>query len=163
MPYPTTVDTGQVVPWALYAGDLSSATAGTITANVAIFIAATLYGSATLVGFKVRFGTGGAGNYDVGLYDASGARMTHIGSTVTASGFQNPSVTPLPLSPGRYWLGFWIDNATDTVNRLAGATGGVDIVQFIGSVSGGLPASTSGATAATNKIAVVGLLQGGWS
>lgn len=165
MPYPSTVDTGQVQPHAIYEGDLGSTGAGTLTANTAYLVGVTLTASVMLTAMRMRFGSGGAGHYDIGIYDSGGNLLWHSGSVVSATGVQTQTLaTPLGLAPGKYWLALWVDNATDTVNR---ATGVVNlIVTQSGTNASSLPATTAGLTGLTNgtiKPFLIGLIQGGWS
>jgi hypothetical protein len=73
MPYPPSVDTGIASSWALYDGDLAAYTSSAALAtNTAYLVGVYLPGPATLTGIRVRFGSGGAGNFDVGIYDVNG-------------------------------------------------------------------------------------------
>lgn len=149
-------------PWILSVGEPSGFSAATLTANKAYFVPVILYAQATLTGFRVSFGTGGAGNYDVGIYDASGNLLTNKGAIATATGIQSPALaSSLSLSPGRYYLGFWINNATDTILQRSNTTNTV-LAQNVTATSN-LPSSTSGAVNIGISLYLVGLFQGGWS
>lgn len=154
-------------PWALLPDDReawSSATSAILTANATYIQAARLDIGATLTGFRTRFTAGTAGNYDVGLYDASGNRLTHTGIIATATGIQTANLgTALPLSPGRYYLAFWIDNATDTV-RQSSTANGLSLTSFAVTGVGGLPATVTPPLGSLGIApGVIGLLSGGWS
>jgi hypothetical protein len=178
MGYPTTVDTGQIVPMALYDGEVASqATAAVLAANTAYLIAVTLSVNAVLTNIRVRCNAGGNGHYDVGIYDATGTNgqagnlLAHAAATasslVTSSALLTPALIGgnLPLAPGRYWLALWVDNATDTWNKIASPNANTFPVQS-GTNNGPLPAlasSLSSLANATIKPTIIGLLSGGWS
>jgi len=173
----TIITTTSVQPLALYDGDLAvSNSAGVGVANTAYLVGTVLRAPATLTNVRVRFGAGGAGHYDVGIYDATGTNgaagnlLAHAASSntalATATGAQTPALIGgnLSLQAGRYWLALWIDNATDTINRVTGATS-LTIVQS-GTNAGPLPAAASSLTGLANttfKPIIVGLLLNGWS
>lgn len=153
-------------PWALYDGDPAQASNnGVLVANTCYLAGATLNAPAVLTGIRARFGAGGNGHYDLGIYDSNGNLITHSGSTASATGVATYTLaTPQVLSPGRYWLAFWIDNATDTVERVT-SQNNMAVTQS-GTNATGLPSATSGITGlanATTRPILFGLLQGGWS
>lgn len=163
-------------PVALYSGDLLNfGAAQALAVNTAYLAYVKVDAPVILTGFRVNFGAGAGGTskYDVGIYNFdTGALITSIatnnGATpVTAAGTLSTTLTtPKMINPGRYWLAFWINNATDTVLKYANtATAGTAIIQA-GTASNQLPANTSGlaglANGTKNPI-VIGLLQGGWS
>lgn len=173
-------------PYVLCDGDLaSSSAAGAPGANnTAYLVAVELRVPFTLSSIRVRFGTGGNGFYDVGIYDATGANdgpnnlLAHAAaannSLATAS---NTTVSPaliagsrslvggnLPLEPGKYWLAVWMSSTSDTIIRVNGASGMV-IVQS-GTNAGPLPAAASSLSGLANvvfKPIIMGLKSGGWS
>jgi hypothetical protein len=164
MGVPTTVDMGGVVPWAMYEPDPANQSTGTTSANTAFFIGTTLYSFVTVTALRFRFGTGGSGHYDIGIYDGNGNRLVSAGSTVTASGTQTYTLpTPIALSPGRYYLAFWIDNATDTITK--GNANANNVVCQSASTASPLPSLMSSLTLANTatRPIVIALLQGGWS
>jgi hypothetical protein len=166
MPYPASVDSGPVQSWFLgELADLSNCSANTRTVNGVYFQHTTFREYAILTGFRYQFGTGGNGHCDIGLYDAGGTLLTHIGSTLTATGVQTYTLASvLPLAPGRYYLAFWIDNATDTSFSVSATNLGA-IPAFTGVNAGGLPALMSSVTLNTfqRRLSILGLIQGGWS
>ena len=87
-----------------------------------------------------------AGNVDVGLYDANGARLVSSGPTTkTGTGVQVVDVADTTIGPGLYYIGLNNDTTTDTVTALAGtapvpAARGV-LTETLGGVA--LPASAS--------------------
>ncbi len=179
MGYPSSVDTGQVQPLALYDGELASqATATALVANTAYLVGVVLPVPAVLTGIRVRCTAGGTGHYDVGIYDATGTNgapnnlLAHAAATATSlvtasSVYLTPALIGgnLALAAGRYWLALWCDNATDTWNKVASSNANVTIVQS-GTNAGPLPAlasSLSGLADAGFKPVILGLLQGGFS
>ena len=155
-----------VAPWALYNGDPAQASNnGVLVANTCYLAGVELYVPAVLTGIRARFGAGGNGHYDLGIYDINGNLLTHSGSTASATGVATYTLgTALTLSPSRYWLAFWIDNATDTVERVT-SQNNMAVTQT-GTNATGLPSATSSITGlanATTRPILFGLLQGGWS
>ncbi len=156
-----------VKPWALYDGDPGQVSNnGALVANTCYLVGVTLNVPAVLTALRMRFGAGGAGHYDIGIYDSGGNLLAHSGSTVSATGAQTYTLaTPLGLAPGRYWLALWVDNATDTILRSTGS-GNMNVTQS-GTNATGLPSATSGITSLANaatRPVIIGILQGsGWS
>ena len=155
-------------PAYLASGDLFNIGATqALTANTAYLAAIKIDAAVTLTGFRVQFGSGGNGHYDCGLYNFdTGALVTHTGSLATAAGVQSPSVTALVVPPGRYWLAFFIDNATDTIVKYANSPSAGMAPVKSGTVSTQLPNNISGLTGLANGTknpVVIGLLQNGWS
>lgn len=173
MGYPSTVDIGGPTPLALpYWGDLNAGGNSAGGSNTVYLIGVTLPGPAVLTSVRVRFGTGGSGHYDTGIYDATGTNgsagnlLAHAASTntslATATGVQTPAfISNVTLSPGRYWLALWIDNATDTINRVNGTSSGIITQSF--SSSGPLPSSASSPANTGFTPVLIGIVQGGWS
>lgn len=154
-------------PLFLSAGDLAGAGAA------AVLVAQTAYLGATytpvevvLTGLRVDFGVA-SGNYDVGIYDVNGNRLTSRGATAIATGVQTWTLpAPIVLPGGSYWLAYWVDNATATVVKYATLNAAGMAPFQTGTNATNLPATTGGLTGLANaaKCAVViGLLQGGWS
>ena len=126
MGYPTTVDSGGVQPWSLYADD--NAYSSTTTTGGAIYIVGVvLYAPVVVTGMKCRMGSTAAGNIDMGIYDVNFNVLANKGATGSLSASAVNTLTfanALSLSPGRYWLA-WVDSAgSDTVAQAtAGSTG----------------------------------------
>src|SRR2546421_5192281 len=111
----TTITTTSIQPFALKAGDPAETNnSGVGVANTAYLVAADeLKVPATLTGIRVKFGAGGAGHYDVGLYsDVNGvptSLLTHAAATATSLVTSTATLTPaliwgnLVLQAGRYW------------------------------------------------------------
>lgn len=176
MGYASSVDTGQVVPFALYDGELAATSSSAGVANTAYLVGVTLRVNAVMTAIRVRFAAGGSGHFDLGVYDATGTNNTpnnllaHAASTAasiaTATGTQTPAFIGgnLPLSPGNYWLAFWIDNATDTWNK-ASANANIPVIQS-GTNAGPLPvlaSSLSGLANGNLKPLLEGLFLNNWS
>jgi len=59
-----------------------------------------------------------SGNYDIGLYTESGARLVSVGSTaVPAGGFANVDIADTALAPGTYFMALCVDNTTASFTR----------------------------------------------
>ena len=173
MSYASTVDIGQVVPQALYDGDLSLGNTGTLSANTVYLAGVTLLAPATLTAIRLEFASGANGYYDVGIYDSTGTNaaagnlLAHAAATNTtlatpSSGRVAPSFIGgnLALSPGRYWFAFWISNASDTVQRQAGNSQ-MSVSQTFSSTG---PLGAVGSLSDTGtRIQMLGLLSGGFS
>lgn len=163
MGYPSTVDSGGVIPHSLYAGDLSGYGSNAVSANTAYFVGVVLYSPALLTGIRVAFTSGGHGNYDVGIYDSSGNLINNKGAAVSSTAVLTYSPTnPIPLSGGRYWLALWCASASDTVNSRLAAAANSAVVQSV-SVSSNLPSTMSGAANTTFVPLIEGILSGAWS
>lgn len=153
-------------PWLLGEGDPMVSQAA-LTAQRAYFIGIWVPVPVTLTSLRVSFGTAGNGNYDVGIYDSGGTALYRQGSTTTTGlGASTVTVTlgtALALSAGRYYVAFWLDNATDTVAVRGGQTS-MDVLKNVNSQASGLPSTMSGAASGTgNRPIVLGLISGGYS
>lgn len=167
-----TITAGKVAPHALYDGELSIGSVAALTANTVYFVGVTIQEYAVLTGMKLRFGTGGTGHFDVGVYaDNAGvpgallinaaATPTSLTTSVSATVTQNFTSSTW-LAPGRYWLAFWIDNATDQVLRQSAATGFSGPLRTLSS-TGPCPSSGAGAANASVKPIMAALISGNWS
>lgn len=164
-------------PLAGYDGEIATTSSSAGVANTVYFVGWTLYAADTLTGFRFRFANGGAGFYDLGVYDATGtnsgpgALLAHVAATATSIATVTGTVTPAliggnkPLAAGNYWLAFWISNATDTFNKQT-ASGNMAVIQSGTTGAGPLPALASSLTGLGNaalKPIIIALLQGGWA
>jgi hypothetical protein len=159
--------------WALWDGDLSVGGNGAGVANTVYLVDVVLFAPAVLTGVRVRFASGGAGHYDVGIYDSGGNLLSHAASSNTALVTSTGSLTPALIggnvtlnTPGKYQLAVWVDNATDTMYRALGGGGASMMIAQAGGSTGPLPANTSSLTGLANgtlRPVLIGLLQGGWS
>jgi len=120
-------------------------------ANRALYIPVVLEQRSTV--YKMSFGVATqSGNYDVGIYDVTGARIVSLGSTaVPAAGLATADIADTVLVPGVYFLAMNVDNITASFNRLALAlpvcrSSGVQ-QQAVGAVT--LPATWTPANPAT--------------
>jgi hypothetical protein len=159
---------------ALYDGESASNTAGVGVANNVYFVPVLCNRSSLLTALRVSFGAGGAGHYDVGIYDSTGLNedpgnlLAHAASTnvslVTATGVQTPAFLTgnLGIGKGLYWLALWIDNATDTINKSATISTGRCPIRMMTGVAGPLPSVASGLVNASLKPIIVGILSTGW-
>ena len=86
----------------------------TATDNPA-FVQFTLRDTMTISNWRVRLGTGSAGNYlGVNIYDSSCNRIgpsTTTGAETNGTNYPNGSLS-LTLSPGVYWMAYWVSSAT---------------------------------------------------
>jgi hypothetical protein len=175
MAYPNTVDIGQIGQLALYDGELAQTASSVGVANTVYLVGVFLQSYKVLNAMRVRFATGGAGHYDLGIYDATGTNgapgnlLAHAASSntslVTSSATLTPAMlTSVNLTPGPYWLAMWIDNATDTFNKQS-ASGSMSVI-LSGTSAGPLPSlgsSISSLTNATLKPILIGLFANSWS
>ena len=176
MGYATSVDTGQVVPLALYNGETGQTASAAPGATIVSLVGVTLYAPAVLTGIRVRFAVGGNGHYDVGIYDATGTNsgpgnlLAHAAATsstlITSAATLTPSFINgnISLSPGRYWLALWTENGSDTVNKQTGS--GNVVVAMSGTNAGPLPALASSISSLANnglEVILIGMLSGGWT
>ncbi len=114
------------IPWYLAHPALVEALAGNPSARAANTILAHdvyLPAPATLTSFTIVQGNVSAGHLDLGIYDANGNLLAHTGITPAGTPFAANTLTlphAISLVAGRYLLGFWSDNATDTYFALTG-------------------------------------------
>lgn len=168
-----------IAPFALYDGELAANGTVVVTPNTCLYVGCVLQVPAVLTGVRVNWNTAGNGNYDVGIYDATGTSpftgapgnlLAHSGAIITAANAQTPALAGgnLNLSPGRYWLALWAANALDKFVRAVGL-GSTDIVLSNVNTGGPLPATAAAASggaptdAGVSKPILIGILQGGWS
>lgn len=158
---------------ALYDGESASNTAGAATANTAYFVPVRVALPVTLTSVRTRFAVGGNGHYDLGIYDSTGTNsdpgnlLAHAASTNTSLATANTTIVQpsfvggnLALAAGLYWLAFWIDNATDTVEKTGTLQTGVAVVRMMSS-AGPLPATASSLSNGSLKPILIGLITGG--
>jgi len=125
---------------------------------------------------RVRFSSGGAGNYDLGIYDSTGANgkpgnlLGHCASTATSLASSSATLSPallanVTLPPGVYWLAFWISDTTDTWNKQS-ISGNMAPVMSGTITAGPLPANASSVTGLGNASVmpiIEALLNNEWS
>ncbi|HEV2412550.1 MAG TPA: glycosyl hydrolase family 28-related protein [Candidatus Saccharimonadales bacterium] len=169
--------TPPVTPLAIYDGEIaqtSSSAAGAV--NTAYLVAVTVPAPVTLTGVRVRFASGGAGHYDVGIYKSDGTNggpktlLAHAAATATSLATSSSTLTPaftsgnINIDKGVYWLALWIDNTTDTFNKQS-ASGNMSVIMS-GTTSGPLPSNATTLTGLANanlKPILIGIRSGGWS
>ena len=107
-------------PWLLESGESGQSSAGALVANTTYLVAVIVPAAITIVSMRYRCTTA-SGNCDLGIYDPVTTNLLgHTGAVAVASGVQNVNLTAnLVIGPGRYYLAFWIDNATATIFRVA--------------------------------------------
>ncbi len=166
-------------PLALYTdqgiGTTSSQAAG--AANTVYFVLLPpLQAQVVINAMRVRFASGGAGNYDLGIYDSTGANgkpgnlLAHCASTSTSLATSSATLSPALLSnvtlpPGIYWLAMWISNTTDTWNKQS-VSGNMAPVLSGTVAAGPLPASASSVSGLGNASVypiIEALINGEWS
>lgn len=152
-------------PLALYDANLFDAGATTQTANTVLLSGVYTPVPVVLTGIRVRFGVSGNGTCDLGIYDTNGNLLNHSGATTTSGGvFTYTLGTAIALSAGQYWLAYWISNNTDTIYRFNWTSN--FLVAKAGSATSNLPNAMSSITSLANTgtgVAIMGLVQGGWS
>lgn len=105
------------------------------TANEAMYIPLHVTGSFTITTLEWTVGTtGGTGNYDIGLYssDAEGlpsTRQASLGSTAypASSSVVTSNISDVAVTPALYWIGFVVDNATDTTEAYSFNAGNASV------------------------------------
>lgn len=168
MGYPSTVDTGQVMPAALYADDIITATSSaTLTAGAAYLSACELYASITVTQMRCQLSGTVSGNVDMGIYDANLNLLGHTGAIAAVTGIFTQNLTSnLFLSPGQYWIA-WVDTVADAVYRAQATNGGTGMTPSIRSTATNLTSLPSSLASATsdnsNRVAVMALRSGGYS
>lgn len=104
-----------------FAGGVTGASTTWTSANLAYYFPFRMEYPDTARKMWVENGTVVAGNVDVAIYDASGARLVSMGSTAQAgtSAVQVFDITDTYLAAGRYYMGLALSSATATVIRAA--------------------------------------------
>lgn len=133
-------------------GNFGALNAGTAALNGKIvFYPAFIYQKITINALGVRVGTGSAGNAQAAVYANNPATMRPTGSALastasmsTASAAGVNAVVSVQLTPGLYWFGTNIDNATATL--ISFSPGGAQMQSIIG--------STTQATELGNQVAL---------
>src|SRR5437899_4054412 len=111
----------QPTPWVLAnEGNIYTlSNSGVLTASASLCFLVSippLQVNVTVTRMKSRLALGGNGHIDLGIYDTSFNLLGHIGSTVTATGMvDQPMLANVPLAPGNYFLGVWLDNVVDQI------------------------------------------------
>ncbi len=123
MGYPSSVDSGSVIP--TYLGSDSAevgagGTTGAFTANTVYLLAINLYSPCIVSGMRTHVGSTATGSTDMGIYDTNGNLLVHTGAvTNSASTTQtNNFSSNYALSPGTYFLAFCASNSTDTFSKI---------------------------------------------
>ena len=152
-------------PLALYSDDPATTSVSAMGANTATLAGIYVPCVFPLASLRVWFGTNGNGNYDLGIYDASGNLLSHAGPVITAANMQTRNLPQtLILAPGAYWLALWMASNTDTTLGRNGKTG-MMLCQN-GTIATQLPTTTSLLTGLANtntRPIIIGLRPGGWS
>lgn len=167
---------GQGAPSALaYQGPLQYPCINLGTTTLASFetagtapVAGTMYLTEIFVPFNQTWtgigklnGTGvGTDNHLVALYGSNGALIANsaIAGVVAASAsvFQNiPFTAPVPLPPGRYFLGVQSNGTTATLRHLVSANGANIMTGAVAGVFGTIPATVTAPTTNTNIQGVI--------
>lgn len=165
MPYPTTVDTGQVPLWILEDSGVTGGSAGGAL-GASQQISVLLYemqGNATAKDMRYRAGVG-TGTVQLGIYDVNGNLLGNtatVATTVSASYQIVALAANVPMSPGRYYFAIWQSLNTDTFFRVTGQINALKGQILSGTFAGGLPATItlgnlSNAVAPSLAVGVVG-------
>lgn len=109
---------------------VAQASAAWASANRAVYMPFTLSTSYLVQRLWWANGSAVAGNVDCGIYTSDGVRLVSTGSTAQAgtSVVQSVSITPLLLTPGRYYMGLAASSTSatflsDTVFLVPGLVG----------------------------------------
>lgn len=86
-------------------------------ANLAIFLPVYVWRTITVNALATQFGTS-AGNFDIGIYDASWTKIVSTGSTAAAGFFKQVAITATTLTRGTYYLALAHDTNTCQVRRV---------------------------------------------
>lgn len=166
MPYPISVDTGQVAPWIISNDPASLAGSATVTlvANQVYLYAFEITANITITSAKWHIGTIATGTTDLGVYDVNGNLLAHTGpvGNVAATNMHAAFTSGnFLLGPGQYFLALCPSSASDNYlgitavgaqaplsrNRLATNTG----------VTGQLPTTMGSYTDNPSKIPALAL------
>ncbi len=171
MSFPSTVDTGGVVPQMLTpdAGDAANFGTGALTAGVAYFSAVSVFSPVTVIKMRCQLSGAPTGNIDMGIFDSTGTNggpgnmLAHTGAILSATGVFTQNLTAnLALSPGLYWLA-WLDTVADTVFRVAATNIGGNPSVRSSATNLTVLASSIAVVNTGNRVAVVGMLSGGYT
>ena len=131
MGYPSTVDSGGVVPE--YLGPDVAAMNGaqnqTISQNTVFLYEVELQAPCIVTGFRYRAGNAATGHVNGAIYTAAGNIVAgsdtgQIANTSTTTNVSFTYPNPISLSPGVYFVAFASDSTTDTFIALSSQTGG---------------------------------------
>jgi len=172
MGYPTSVDSGQVPPEIIAAEAIAVAgvITATITANAVYLYGFELAANVSIASVRWRMGATTTGHTNMGIYTYAGNLVSgsDTGSQVnTLSALNSFSyATPIPLSPGQYFLALACDNSTDTYLALSGATTFSESmtrhrVAANSLAAGALPLTTGAISATVKELAVAAIPVGG--
>src|SRR6266567_1135751 len=152
------------------AGDAANLGTGTLTAGVAYFSAVSVGAPCTVTKMRCQFSGAPTGNVDMGIFDSTGASggpgnmLAHTGAIAAATGVFTQNLTAnLTISlPGLYWLA-WLDTVADTVFRVAAANIGGNPSVRSSATNLTVLASSIAVVNTGNRVAVVGMLSGGYT
>ncbi len=168
MSYPTTVDTGQVAPLALYLDDPAAGAAAAGVAGAAFFNGISLNACITLTQMRTFLSGTPTGMIDMGIYDASGANsgpgnlLGHTGPISASTGVFTQNLTAsLPLAPGQYWLAL-LDTVADSILVRSSNAGVFTVMRTSATNLTVLPAVAGAVSDNLNRFFIMGLRQGGY-
>lgn len=130
------------------------------SANRAILCPIYIDSYGTVVKLWTANGATASGNFDIGLYDESFARLVSIGATAQSgtAAIQAFDITDTPVRPGRYYLGISSSAATGTLVRVSPALGYLRAVGMVQMASAHpLPSTVTPATVTSSYAPLAGL------
>lgn len=171
MGYPATVDTGQIVPSALYQGELFTGGSGSaVTAGSAYFYDVIVNATVTIIQMRTALSGAPTGNIDMGVYDSTGTNgqpnnlLGNTGAQLSATGVFTKSLSAnLTLPPGKYWLAI-IDTVADSIFQRSSGNAGIGVA-YKSTATNLIQLANPAGAIATNatKIYLEALLLGGFS
>lgn len=108
------LSTGTSIAWAAF--NPMGASTGWPAANLAIFVPVRVSCPVTVYKMVVGAGLTAAGNFDVGIYDASGNRLVSSGATAKGASVEHIlDVTDTRIGPGLYYLAMSADGTNNYI------------------------------------------------
>src|SRR6266567_3666976 len=151
------------------ATDANNSATGALTAGTAYFSSVSVYTPCTVTKMRCQLSGAPTGNVDMGIFDATGTNggpgnmLGHTGAILSATGVFTQNLTAnLALSPGLYWLA-WLDTVADTVFRVAATNIGGNPSVRSSATNLTVLASSIAVVNTGNRVAVVGMLSGGYT
>ena len=121
-------------------GFSGSSGAAWTSANLALFVPVFVEEEVTTSSIAITNGSTVSGNFDLGIYQVDGTRVSSTGPTSHSGANQTQSVSlSVTLSPGRYFLAVVFDNTTAIIEHYTQAPAGYGLMLGVKSQTSAYP------------------------